>query len=196
MSFFSIGHSNLEISQFLSLLKANEVSAICDVRTSPSSRYTPQFNRELLRNSLSRVGIGYHFLGEKLGGRPSDTDCYDGNQVNYVTMATKPWFHKGISELLAIGDSGRVALMCSEKDPLNCHRFLLVSRHLASRNHSISHILSDGKIESQGEVESRLFSLNRIPNTDLFQSQAELLDKAYKIQAGKVSYVAEADGRE
>lgn len=193
MSFHSIGHSNLEIESFLSLLRANEITTVCDVRSSPSSRYTPQFNGELLRKSLAQVGVKYLFLGDTLGGRPSDPSCYDGNQVNYETMATKPWFRNGISQLLSTGSSGRAALVCSEKDPINCHRFLLVSRHLSSMGHEVAHILQDGKVESQLVVEARLFNINRIPSTDLFQSSAELLDKAYRIQSGKVAYVADGE---
>lgn len=152
----SIGHSKHSAQDFLALLAAHDIEALADVRSSPFSRFCPQFNRDALQQSLAGRGVKYVFLGEALGGRPADQDCYEGGQVNYRKVAQSRSFLNGLNRLLQGAQRYRIACMCSEKEPLNCHRTLLIGEALRERQIQMVHILGDGRLETQQGALMRL----------------------------------------
>src|SRR5262245_51962013 len=156
---YSIGHSNHGWPEFLALLRAAGISAIADVRTRPYSGRQPHFNRPELERALAEQDIAYVFLGHQLGGRPEDEALYDADgRVNYERLRqTKP-FHEGLRRLQEGLENYRIALLCSEEDPLDCHRGLMIAPALLELGLFASHIRGDGKIESQHEMEDRLFA--------------------------------------
>ncbi len=174
---YTIGHSNHTSDKFINLLKQHDINALCDVRSYPSSKYCPQFNSSQLRKKLKENSIAYVFLGKELGGIPSDISCYQQGKINYNLLAKTTLFANGIQRLKNGIKSYRIALMCVEKDPLNCHRLLLICRNLP--NLTIQHIGFDGNLESQEEVELRLLKKLKLVN----------LEQAYDKQTKKVAYV-------
>ena len=185
---FTIGHSGLALEEFRALLRRANVAAIADVRTVPYSRYLPQFNRETLSNELRADGISYVFLGKELGGRPSERRfCCDG-VANYEKMAEAADFSRGLDRIVEGSKKYRIALMCSEHDPLDCHRCLLVGRALAERGIRVSHILGDGEIVGHTEIEEKLLALSGRSEDDLFASRTERLAAAYRERARKVAF--------
>ncbi|MBV8458539.1 MAG: DUF488 domain-containing protein, partial [Acetobacteraceae bacterium] len=124
----TIGHSTQPLRNFLTVLKNAGVTAVADVRSFPFSRRVPQFNRDELCAALKECNIKYVFLGEELGGRPRASDLYSGGIADYEKMALEPAFLKGIDRVISGAREHTVALMCSEHDPLDCHRCLLVGR--------------------------------------------------------------------
>lgn len=150
---FTIGHSNHTAEHFCGLLQQHAVEVLVDVRSSPYSQYSPQFNRELLQQSIVSGGRQYLFMGDELGGRPPETECYDDEgHVLYSALSKIPRFLHGIDRIEGGIQKYRVALMCSEEDPTICHRFLLVSRVLADRGIVPGHIRGDGRIESHAQL--------------------------------------------
>jgi uncharacterized protein (DUF488 family) len=149
----TIGHSTHSWERFVSLLRHANISAIADVRTSPYSRQHPHFNRDELLQELRSEGISYVFLGKQLGGRPSARRLYSDGIADYEKMAKAPEFSEGLKRVLEGARKYRVALMCSEADPMDCHRCLLVSRALAGCGARVSHVLSDGTVVSHAEIE-------------------------------------------
>lgn len=149
-SLYSIGHSNITIEEFLSRLKNHDIKIVVDVRSSPFSRYCPWFSNRILSKHLESVGINYLYLGAKLGGRPTDTDCYDQKGVlSYEQMLGNKTFHEGIDELLGVKkhyNPGNVVFMCSEANPSVCHRGLLISRKLSTLGVDVLHITKSGTI--------------------------------------------------
>jgi uncharacterized protein (DUF488 family) len=129
----TIGHSTLPYERFLELLRRASVTAIVDARSAPYSRQFPQFNRETLSNELRANGIAYVFLGTELGGRPSERQFYHDGIADYERMSRSADFGKGLDRVVEVATKYRIALMCSERDPLDCHRCLLVGRALAQR---------------------------------------------------------------
>lgn len=185
---FTIGHSNHELSLFLDLLMQHRIEIVVDVRSSPYSQWVPQFGRELLSSSLRKHGIEYKFLGRELGARSTDPDCYANGRADYARIAATQTFRDGIAQLLLLSQRFRVALMCSEAEPLDCHRSILLSRELAVRGVSVIHILRDGNAETHEAAMSRLREILRLPERDLFLSEQELLENAYERQGQRIAY--------
>jgi uncharacterized protein (DUF488 family) len=185
---FTIGHSNLEFAKFVALLKQHGIQAVADVRTSPYSQYNPQFNRESLQRALREEDISYVFLGEELGARRSEPECYINGRADYSLIARTPAFVRGLDRILQGAAKMRLAMMCAEKDPLDCHRCILVSPRLRERGLDVLHILSDGSLESQEQAENRLTQLLDLPERDLFHSTGEVVAEAYRLQGEKIAY--------
>lgn len=190
-SVYTIGHSNYSIEHFLHLLDLHKIEAVADVRSSPYSRHNPQYNRETLQDSLKTAGIQYVFLGKELGARSEDPTCYVENQVQYDRLAQTPLFQAGIDRVLKGANQYRLALMCAEKEPLQCHRTILVARELEKRGCDIQHILAEGSLESHADAMDRLVGLLRLEGNDLFTADDDRFDLAYAKQGEKIAYVRE-----
>jgi uncharacterized protein (DUF488 family) len=185
---YTVGHSVHPIEHFVELLKLNEIEAIADVRSSPYSKFTPQFNREFMKESLKKASIRYVFLGDELGARRSEPECYENNKVIYSKVARLPSFRQGISRLLEGTEKMRVAIMCAEKDPLTCHRTVLVAHFSRDLFSDALHILEDGNIESRHEADLRLLREYKLEKEDFFSPYAERLALAYSKRAEKIAY--------
>jgi uncharacterized protein (DUF488 family) len=187
---FTFGHSTHSIENFLYLLDQNQITAIGDVRSTPASRFNPQFNRDALTRSLKTVGIGYVFLGRELGARSDDPSCYVDGKVRYDRLARSPAFVGAIERLMRGRADQRIAIMCAERDPLDCHRTLLVGRQLVERGAEVLHILGNGEIEPHAASMMRLRGLFNLAEADLLHSGEDLLQAALKLQEDRIAYVA------
>jgi uncharacterized protein (DUF488 family) len=186
---FTIGHSNHELAHFLSLLSAHGVNAVADVRSQPYSRFRPHFNRERLAESLNAAGSEYVFLGRELGARRTEPEAYRGNQARYDLVRELPAFKEGLERVRAGAASHRLALLCAEKDPLTCHRTILIGRELRRDPAlEIVHILDDGRLETMAEAEERLLELSGVAARDLFSDRQGLIERAYDVQADRIAY--------
>jgi uncharacterized protein (DUF488 family) len=152
----TIGHSNHPIEHFLALLARHRVEVVADVRSRPYSRFVPQYRKPTLAGLLAGAGIDYLFLGEGLGGKPRRGEVAAAQ--DYAARIHEPAFRDGIAQLLAAVQEARVALLCRERDPLECHRLHLICRHLAPERLDIRHILPDGRAEPQSATERRLLA--------------------------------------
>jgi uncharacterized protein (DUF488 family) len=177
---FTIGHSNHDWSTFKRLLDTADIGAVADVRSSPASRL-PHFNRAALKDRLNATGIAYIFLGLELGGRPK------GGIPDYELMAASALFAEGIEQVEQIAPRTRLALVCSEHEPLTCHRCLLVGRRLVERGVAVAHILRDGTIEPNEDTEDRLLALRRQTGRDLSAPRADRLLAAYRSQGLRIA---------
>ena len=187
---FTIGHSTLSYEVFLSLLRLAGITAVADVRTAPFSRHNPQFNKDTLRQELKTDGIAYVFLGGELGGRPSAPSFYCDGVADYERMAKTSSFADGLDRVILGGERYRIALMCSEHDPLDCHRCLLVGRALKQRGLNVAHILSDGRRKSQTQIEDQLLSMagDNLGQSNFLASPEDRLAAAYRSRARRVAF--------
>jgi uncharacterized protein (DUF488 family) len=190
LEILTIGHSSLNYEGFVELLRAQHVSAVADVRSAPASRRYPHFNRESLRAALDRDGVAYAFLGAELGGRPRDPGLYTNGVADYEKMAKAAEFARGVERVLEGAQKFRVALMCSERDPLDCHRCLLVARALAERSVAVGHILSDGEVLPHAHIEDRLLGAAGLAS-DLLLSRDQALALAYRKRSSKAAFQKE-----
>jgi uncharacterized protein (DUF488 family) len=186
---FTIGHSNHTTEKFLALLRLHGITAVADVRSSPRTRVNPDFSQPFIERVLSEAGIRYLFLGDELGARSSNEACYEKGRVRYDRLAKQTLFQHSLDRVEIDSEKDVLALMCAEKDPLQCHRCILVSRHLADRKLDVTHILADGKTETHQETILRLKqSLGLATQRDLFHSDDDLTNVAYAQQEEKIAY--------
>ena len=184
---FTIGHSNHPIGRFVELLESAGITAVVDVRTVPSSGRYPWFKREALAGRLRRSEIAYRTAGHALGGRPRDAALFCDGVADYEAMARTPEFRAGLDRVIEEAKGARVCLMCSEREPLDCHRCLLVGRALAERGLRVGHILADGSIEPHRATEERLLELTSEP--DLFSTDMTAwLAAAYRRRSRGVAF--------
>jgi uncharacterized protein (DUF488 family) len=184
---FTIGHSTHTAEKFLELLRLHKIEAVGDVRSSPFSAWTPQFNRTALEPTLRQAGIQYVFLGDELGARRVEREVYVDGVARYERIAKLPAFQTGLERVRKGARKFRLALMCAEKDCLECHRTILVCRHLR-RDLQIGHIQEEGGIEPHRDAEGRLMKEEKIPQTDLFMSEGDLIERAYDQRGPKIAY--------
>jgi len=195
---FTIGHSNHSSERFLALLHGTGITAVADVRSVPQSRRWPHFSRARIERWLADAAICYVFLGAELGGRPEDRTLLREGRPAYDLMAATRSFQNGLDRVLAGAQRYRIALMCAEREPLDCHRFLLVSRYLHNRGAQLRHILTDGSIESHQATEVRLLRQTGVADEPLFNELSpprDLIDHAYDIRSGRIGRARPPAGR-
>ena len=164
----TIGHSNRKLDDLVGLLIEHHVTIIADVRSYPVSSYVPWFNRKPLHEALRENDIKYAWLGDTLGARSSDDSCYDADgRVSYDALSRTSGYSEGIDRLegKARSDDGILAVLCTEADPLKCHRGILIAPMLEARGLTVSHILWDGPVESHAAAMRRLCREHKIVDT-------------------------------
>jgi uncharacterized protein (DUF488 family) len=185
---FSIGHSNIPAARFAAMLRDAAATTVADVRSMPNSRWFPWFSQKALVTQLNGIGIAYTAMGDTLGGRPRDASLYRDGVADYEKMAKRPEFRAGLDRLQEIIARPRVCLMCAERDPLDCHRCLLVARRLAKRGLAIGHILHDGTVEPHAATEQRLLAFDGDAGGLFAAGQEERLAAAYRRRARAVAF--------
>jgi len=187
----TIGYAAHTVESFIAALEKFSITAIADVRSQPYSKFKPEFNREKLKQVLINKRIEYVFLGDNIGARIKAPECYKNGQVDYELMSKHPLFQEGIARLLKGMENFSIALMCAERDPINCHRTILICKHLKKYQIQINHIIDANTFENHTETEFRLLKLFHLENPDLFMNEAQRLTEAYSRQEEKIAYVAE-----
>jgi uncharacterized protein (DUF488 family) len=153
---YTIGYGARSLADFLELLKAHDIAYLLDVRSTPYSRFKPEFSKDALAQALQAHGIRYLHLGDQLGGQPDDPSCYEDGKVQYAVVKRLPGYREGIDRLERAYMQGlRVALMCSEGKPELCHRSKLLGQSLKERGIPVVHIDEDDRLLSQDDVIAR-----------------------------------------
>ena len=144
---YTMGHSNLGISDFIEILKVYGVELLCDIRSWPRSRKWPQFDRDSLAQSLETAGIDYAWLGNRRGGWRKNVPGSERHRAirsegfrAYVAHLSSEEGQAGIDELAKLAARKTVACMCAEKLPFRCHRWFL-SDFLVLRGFEVIHII-------------------------------------------------------
>jgi uncharacterized protein (DUF488 family) len=184
---YSIGYSSFAFKDFISTLNKYEINALIDVRSVPYSKYKPEYNQDQITKKIND-NIQYIFMGKELGARPQDLSVFIDGKVSFDLLAQTNFFNHGINRIkkgLSLGYTP--CLLCAEKDPITCHRTILISRILSNQNHQIKHILYDGTIESQNNVEKRLLKKYNLDQTNMFYSRKDRIDLAYRKQENQLT---------
>ena len=150
---YTIGYGGRTIEEFIGLLKKYEIDSLVDVRSVPYSRFYADFRKERLHDHLQSAHITYRFMGETLGGRPKDEACFVDGKLNAERCEEREWYQAGITALRALAQNQCVAILCSEKDPLDCHRSYVVGATLNKEEKSeVLHIGKAGQLKAHREL--------------------------------------------
>ena len=191
---YTVGHSTHPIEIFIGFLEKQQINCLIDVRSTPYSQYNPQYNKELLQETLKQNNILYAHFGKEFGARYTSPSLLDTKgRVDFAKVRASENFQEGVVRLEnALNQGYRVVIMCSEKEPLNCHRFSMISYHLAKEGFNILHIMEKGEVISNDVLEKVMLNKyhQKIPQTDLFThvTLEEQLEAAYKLCGQDVAY--------
>lgn len=160
ITIYTVGHSSHAVEHFIHLLQQHGIQTLVDVRSQPYSRWNPQFNRESLAAALQAADMTYVDLGRSLGGRPDQPDLYDpgSERPDYERQRQTPLYLEGLDELCRLAQQQATVMMCSEGDPDQCHRTLLIVPDLLHRAFDVQHILPDGRLQT-AEIKPRQLKL-------------------------------------
>jgi len=185
---FTIGHSTQPQDRLIALLQEHRIQALGDVRSAPYSRVNPQFNREELTLVLRAHGIRYVFLGKELGARSEDPTCYENGKIRYDCLARTGLFRYGLQRIQEGMKKYKLAIMCAERDPIECHRGILIARHLVELGLGVQHILGNGSLEGHSDAMARLTGMLNLSQPHMFYSPEELLADAYRRQEERIAF--------
>ncbi len=145
----TIGHSNHDILAFLEILRQHGVHVLVDVRSDPYSRYAPQFNKSDFQHNVASAGLDYRYSGSTIGGKPKDPALQTSSGItDYDKLAATQSFQDELKAIVELAKGKRVALMCSEGDPMSCHRERIIAQVLRSWGVEVRHIQPDGTIQA------------------------------------------------
>jgi len=186
---FTIGHSQYSTNYFISLLNKYRIDYLLDVRSIPYSKYAEQYNKENISRELNSVNIKYSFMGKYFGARPQNMELYnDEGYLDFERVRRSRDFNKGIENvILGLNQGHRIVLMCTEKEPLDCHRAILVARAFEIRMIYAKHILSNGKILTQHQLNEQLLQ-KYFPDRkqlSLFTYEKQISEEEYLVEAYK-----------
>lgn len=195
---YTIGYGNLPIESFSELLRSCSIDVVCDVRSSPYSRYSPDYSQRELKEHLNGgPRIKYAFFGNELGARPKDRNVYIGSRADYDLIAAASFFRAGLERIRRGSADNNIALMCAEKDPIECHRAILVCRNLPELTDQTFHIHHDGRVESQAELATRLVRELGMDPPPLLESEAawsSAVNDAFREQSMRIAYTESPQG--
>jgi uncharacterized protein (DUF488 family) len=191
---YSIGYGNRPFDDFLKLLRRHRIDAVADVRSTPHSARFPDFSQPSFESRAKSEGLKYVFLGDLLGARPSDPELYENGRASYDAMARSSAFRQGLERVESGSEKFSIALLCAEKDPIDCHRAILIARHLIREGYNVTHVDADGELETHSELELRLLKLYKLDQTSLFgaDSVAAVLSEAYDRRGRELAYDVDA----
>jgi uncharacterized protein (DUF488 family) len=185
---YTVGHSNHTIDAFLRMLDRYEITAIADVRSAPFSRANPQFDRGSLERNLEARKIVYAALGKQLGARSENVQHYIDDKISYDLLGRSISFRHGIERVVKGCEKFRIALMCAEGEPVECHRAILIARHLENMEIEVRHILRSGECEDHENSMRRLANLLGLSKNLVITTEAELFSECYRIQGQRIAY--------
>ena len=188
---YTIGYSGFTLNEFIDVLRKHGITAIADVRSVPYSKFKPEYNSDKLKTKLKNSSIEYVFLGDLCGARIDAQECYVNGKADYGLIAKHPKFREGIGRIKKGLEKYRIALLCAEKDPVFCHRLILICRHLRMDGIKILHIINFNSVLTQSECEERLLKLFKLDQPELFRDVNDKITEAYNRQAEQIAYVAE-----
>ena len=191
-TFYMIGHSNHPLELFKAMLEREKISLLYDIRMIPFSRYVPQYNQTTLPDTLAEWGVEYKYrsdIGPRVEG---DTPLYDKNGFNYDKALNRERIAEGLKLLVSeLNDSDNVAIMATKKEPLECHRFLILSRVLQNMGHTIKHILPEETVTTESLEKRLVDTLQRRIKRGTVEAPEnyDTLDFAYFAQSEKIAKV-------
>lgn len=188
-SIFSIGYSSFgnDAAQMIEILNEHEINVLIDVRSSPYSSYYTAFNKENLELSLKKENIYYRNYAKEFGARQEDLDLYPFGYLDFERFSKTDEFKSGVTRVEnSLAHGYNVVFMCSEKEPVSCHRAILVTRAFSNLGYQITHLLPEKKSKTQADIETELLQMHPRSLFDDFNEDEIVL--AYRKQNEKIGF--------
>jgi len=199
---YTIGHSTFTVEEVLKKLTDNNIEYLMDVRSYPYSKFASQFNREPFSRFLEEHGVHYFFMGNRFGARPADRTLYTNGVLDFEKVRETSFYKEGEDSILkGLAHGVTMAFMCTEKDPMDCHRAIMVARGFALQGFPVVHIMADGSLTSQEDLDERLlrkyrdrFVMPTLFSYDSYEmSKEDMLKQAYRWRNEEIGYHAGED---
>lgn len=189
---FTIGYTAFaKPDDFIAVLKTFDIKCLIDVRSYPTaSEFYAIFSKPTLEALLKTHKIFYRNYAAEFGARQENRAYFmDEGCLDFKKFTRGGEFLSGAEKLeKALSLGYNVALMCAEKDPINCHRNIMIARALSLQGLGINHILADGSLQTQAQMDERLLKFYHLNEASLFQSKDELIDEAYTRKNIEIAY--------
>lgn len=199
---YTIGYSSFKIEDFVQTLKNNNITCVIDVRSNPFSEYFQDYNKDILEKKLKKENIMYRNYKKEFGARQEDPSFYPKGYLDFDLFTKSEQFNEGVLKIAKGIEMGfSFVLMCAEKDPITCHRNIMVAKAFKERGYNIKHILFDGSIESQDDIEKRMIKeyfpeRNQMALFDENKSDEDLIKASYNKKNEEIGYrIAEEGGK-
>lgn len=196
MKLFTIGHSVYDTYYFINLIKIYNINCIVDVRSIPYSKYSRQYNKDVIKNILKKNNIVYIYMGAEFGARRESKELYSKEgYLDFEKVVYDNDFLKGVERIKNGLQKGyNIAFMCTEKEPEDCHRCILIGRYFNDIGYQVINIIDEKNYKTQNVIEQDLLNeyfpernqISLIP--DLNKSDEELIRDAYKLKNKKIGY--------
>lgn len=198
MEIYTIGHSNYTVERLIDMLKYYHIDCVVDIRGTPYSKYNIQFDKETIKETLTKVGFVYIYMAKELAAkRESKISYYDEGYSDFERVVLEEDFKKGIERLREGCKKGyRIALMGAMQDPNRCHRSILVGRALRDNGFEVRHILDDYAIASQEDMEKSLLekyfkdrgqmTIDSLLGNE--KSEQEMIEEGYRLANKEIGY--------
>lgn len=198
---YTIGYTGFTIDGFIETLKLHQINVVIDVRSSPYSERYPDYNKNAIEPKLKENGIYYRNYVSEFGARQENVNFYsEEGCLDFALFAQSEQFLSGVEKIKnSVSKGYNIVLLCAEKEPIQCHRTILVARVFSDLGYKIIHLMPDNQTKTQKQIEQEL--LNKyFPNRGqmtLFStsvmSDEKCLVEAYKIQNKKIGYRLEGE---
>ena len=187
---YTIGYSGFSVDEFIMALKQDLIKAVIDIRSAPYSSYYEQYNKDNIKNSLKKHDIHYLFFGDELGAKPKDKKLYSNNVADFAKITNSAAFTNGCKRVMDGLNQFPVCIMCAEKDPINCHRAILITNSFRKIYPEINilHIHSTSNVEQQESLDQRIMAKYNLEHEDLFMNFEERLNAAYLLREKDIAY--------
>ena len=199
---YTIGYSSFKIEDFIQILKNNNITCVIDVRSNPFSEYFQDYNKDILEKKLKKENIMYRNYKKEFGARQEEPSFYPKGYLDFDLFTKTEQFNEGVLKIAKGIEMGfSFVLMCAEKDPITCHRNIMVAKAFKERGYNIKHILFDGSIESQDDIEKRMIKeyfpeRNQMALFDENKSDEDLIKASYNKKNEEIGYrIAEEGGK-
>ena len=198
MDIYTLGHSNYTIEKLIDMLKKYNINCVVDIRGTPYSKYNVQFDKEIIKYTLTKAGFIYIYMAKEFAAKRINKESYnEEGYSDFELVVNEKDFLDGIERLKNGCNKGyRIALLGAMQEPIRCHRSILVGRALIKYGFNVKHILDDSSIASQDDIEDMLLNKyfsnrNQITIDDLIGnslSKEEMIKKAYRLANKEIGY--------
>ena len=195
---YTLGHSNYPFDKFIEILKKYDINCVVDIRSTPYSKYNTQYNKEFLHETLKNLGYTYIYMADEFGAKRRTRNSYnDEGYADFDKVILEEDFKKGIERLkVGCAKNYKIVLLGAMQEPIRCPRAILLGRELIKEGFNVKHIMHEGDLKTQDELEEQLLEKyfeerNQLTMDSLLgnaMSREDMIKESYKLANKEIGY--------